>query len=366
MRNKILITLALVALGAWGVSYYLRPLAVVEPVVRGLAVNPVPGSVTAVAEYQADLKSEISGRILRSELELGRSVKKGDFLLALDSGDLQLEIERLESDFAAHKRRVEIGSSLKLELEVAREDLANKKGQVKFGVVSEADITRLERLLKQVEQRIALEKVANDLTTETYENRLKVQRRQLAKMTFVAEFDGVISAIYARPGDLIGGNSTIATIISTSRNVEAKVSEENFAGIRVGQKASVRFLGYGAQTYKSEVVKILPTADPETQRYIVHLSVDLPVEKLVPGLTGEVSIVVAQRANQMLVPRRALRGNQIMVVSGGRVEVRKVEVGFIALNLVEILNGLKDGEQVLVEDLDLFRDGDRVRLKAKS
>lgn len=366
MRNKILLLLGLVALGAWGVSYYLRPQAVVEPVVRGLAINPVPGSVTAVAEYQMELKSEVSGRIARTALELGRSVKKGDFLLALDSADLQLQIEQLESDFAAHKRRVEIGSSLKLEMDVAREDLANKKGQMKFGVVSEAEITRQERQIKQIEQRIALEKVANDLTTETYENRLKVQRRQLAKMTFVAEFDGVISAIFARPGDLIGGNSTIATIISTSRNVEAKVSEENFAGIRVGQKASVRFLGYGSQTYKAEVVKILPTADPETQRYIVHLSVDLPVEKLVPGLTGEVSIVIGQREGQLLVPRRALRGGQIMIVNGGVVEVRKVETGFVALNQVEILKGLKEGDQVLVDDLDLFRDGDRVRIKRKS
>jgi multidrug efflux pump subunit AcrA (membrane-fusion protein) len=51
------------------------------------------------------------------------------------------------------------------------------------------------------------------------------------------------------------------------------------------------------------------------------------------------------------------------VVSNGRVELRKVQVGYVALNVVEILSGLKAGEQVLVEKLDQFRDGDRVRVE---
>ncbi|HTL69009.1 MAG TPA: efflux RND transporter periplasmic adaptor subunit [Lacunisphaera sp.] len=368
MRNKffglpLLISLVVIAAGIWAISYYLRPVALVEVVVKGRAVNAVPGSVNVTAEYNMELKSEIAGRVLRSQLELGRVVHKGDFLVELDSGDLKLEIAQIEADAESHRRRVEVGSSIKLELANDKDDLVEKERMFKLGGISEAELTRQRRLVQQVEQRVQLEDVENEQKTETYKNQLAVKRRQLDKMTFLAPFDGVISELFARPGDLIGANSPIATIISTSRTVEAKVSEENFAGIRVGQKASVRFLGYGSKLYDATVSKILPTADAETQRYVVYLDVAIAPEKLVPGLTGEVSIVLGEREANAILPRRALRGNEVFVVADNRVELRKVKPGYIGLNVAEILDGLKPGEYVLVEELDQFKAGDRVRTK---
>jgi len=110
------------------------------------------------------------------------------------------------------------------------------------------------------------------------------------------------------------------------------------------------------------VTKVLPTANAETQRYIVHLSVDIPVEKLVPGLTGEVSIVLGTRDAAAIIPRRALRGGEVFVVDGGRVELRKVKVGYLTVQ-AEILEGLKKDDEVIVEELDRFQPGDRVRVK---
>ena len=369
MANKSLgYKLALAAAGlllaGWAVTYFLRPVALVEPVLMDKPVNAVPASVSVEAEYLMDLKSEIPGRVARSELDIGRVVHKGDFLFALDTGDLELEIKQIESDLEAHKQTIAVGSSLKLELANAKDELANKERLAKLGNLSDSELTKQQRVVQQAEQKVALEEVGNKQKTETYTNTLAVKRRQLAKMTFTAGFDGVISQVLARPGDLIAANAPVATIISTSRTVEAKVSEENFSGIRVGQKASVRFLGYGNQLYGASVTKVLPTADPETQRYIVYLNVDLPPEKLVPGLTGEVSIVIGQRdAPATVVPRRALRGNELFIVDHGRVELRKVKLGFVALNFAEILDGVKPGELVLVEELDKFQDGDRVRTR---
>jgi RND family efflux transporter MFP subunit len=170
----------------------------------------------------------------------------------------------------------------------------------------------------------------------------------------------VVSEVYARPGDLIGGGAPIALLISTSRTVEARISEENFSNIRVGQKASLRLLGYGNEQFNATVAKVLPTADEETQRYNVHLEVDIELEKLVPGLTGEVSIVTAERSGTVIIPRRALIGDKVMVIADGRVEVRSVTSGYESLNEVEIVEGLEVGEFVITEELDLYRDGDRV------
>jgi hypothetical protein len=155
----------------------------------------------------------------------------------------------------------------------------------------------------------------------------------------------------------------VAKLISSSRMVEAKISEENSAGIKVGQKALVTFLPYGIFQYDAKVTKILPTSDSETQRRIMHLEVTIEPEKLRPGINGEVSITIAERPSQTLVPKRALAGQTLLVVKDGRVQLRKVKTGFESLSAVEIIEGVAHGELVIVDQLDLFHDGDRVKTK---
>jgi RND family efflux transporter MFP subunit len=358
---KFFIVLLVLAVGGFVVRFTLRPIARTEAAYKGIALNAVPGSVTVQAEYIMELKSEAEGRLLTSELDPGKSVKLGQVLAQVDPADLQIEIEHLESEFEAAKKRLAIGSSITIELQNARDTLANSERLLNLKSFAEAEVIKQRRAIRVIEQRAALEEVNNQQLIEGLENTLKVRKNQLRKMTVTAPFDGVVSAVVARPGDLLAAKAPMATLITTSRTVEAKISEENFAGIKIGQKATVRFLGYGGTNYDASVIKILPTADPETQRYIVHLEVKIDPDKLVPGITGEVSIIVAERQNATLVARRALFDNRLYVVVDGKVQRRRVEVGYVALNVAEITKGIEVGDQVIVEELDKFRDGDSVQ-----
>lgn len=358
--KKILIAVAVLVVAGFAISSFLRPTAKVVAAYKGKAVRAVPGSVTVQAEFQMELRSEIAGRVIRSELDPGKAVTGGTILVQIDTGDLELDIEHYQSEYEAKKKSIAVGSSIKLELETANEDLANKERLAKAGTYPLSELEKDRRHVKAIEQRLALEEVMNAQQLAALENILKVKRRQLDKMTIVAPFDGVVSAVFARPGDLINANNPIATLISTSRTVEAKISEENFANIALDQPATVRFLGYGNWEYEAKVVKKLPTADADTQRYIVHLEVKIEPEKLVPGLTGEVNIITGQREAQTIIPRRALFDNNVYVVADGRVQLRKVEVGYMSLNVAEVTKGLATGDQVIVEELEKFRIGDRV------
>jgi RND family efflux transporter MFP subunit len=364
-RLGLKIGLAVLAIAVAGYFFVFasRPLAKVAKVTEGTAYDAVPGSVVVRAEYAMQLKSESGGRVLKSALDEGKVVKEGDFLVQLDPTDLELQIERIDNDLKAAQARLKVGSLSAIELEGARADLVNAERQFKLGSISETDLQRAQRAVTQLEKKVELENVANKQAVDTLDNALRTTQRQHDKARIVALFDGKISEVFARKGDLIGGGSPIATIISTSRTVEAKIAEENFSGIRPGQRATVRFLGYGNQQYDAKVVKVLPTADPETQRYIVHLEVQIDPDLLVPGITGEVNIIVNERKSQAIIPRRALFQRSVFVVKDNRVEQRKVDVGFTSLNQVEITKGLNTGEFVIVEDLDRFRPGDRVRTK---
>lgn len=348
----------------WGVSFLLRPVALVAPAVRGKAVNNVTGTVEVKAEYANELKSEVAGRVLDSALDVGRRVFRGDVLVQLDTGDIDLEIERIKNEIVAAKRKVEVGSTLRPEVLNARDTVASFARQADAGTYPKVELEKQRRSLQQLEQRMDLDEVNLKLALDNLENSLRSKERERAKMTITAPSDGVVTTVYARVGDLIGGNSTIAVIMAITRTVEAKLSEEKFAGVKVGQKASVRFLTFGADQYNAVVSKILPSADSATQRYTVFLDVVLPEGRtLVPGLTGEVSIIVSERANSVLIPRRALVGDYVYVVSGSSLTLRKIQKGYESLNLVEILKGLEPEELVVVDQQDRFRDGDRVRAR---
>lgn len=363
---RLLIVLAVLAALVYGIEAYLRQTAKVEKVIDGEAVDAKPGSVVVKEEYTMQMKSAIAGRVLSKDynLETAKPVKEGDTLVQLDTSDVEIEIEQVQNEYDAAKQRIAVGSSYKYALESAESDFVNTGRLFKLGQISDSDYQKARRGVETIKQQLALEKVRNEEDLRTDENTLKAKRHAMEKMTIKAPFSGVISVVYAHPGDLVDQGSPIVSLITTSRIVEAKISEEDFANIRIGQKATAIFLPYHEWNYNGTVKKILPTADPETQRHLVDLEItDIEPAKLIPGITGEVTIEVGRRQAKAIIPRRALINENVYVVKNGRVELRPVKKGYVWLTGAEILQGLEPGEQVIVEDLDSFRDGDSVRVQ---
>ncbi|HPK49777.1 MAG TPA: efflux RND transporter periplasmic adaptor subunit, partial [Opitutaceae bacterium] len=86
-------------------------------------------------------------------------------------------------------------------------------------------------------------------------------------------------------------------------------------------------------------------------------------DRLRPDITGEVTVTVDERPSDTIIPRRALFGRNVYVVRDGRVRLQPVTVGFVSLTAVEVLTGLSKGDYVIIDKIDQFRDGDRVRIK---
>ncbi len=363
-KLKVAGILVLVAVATWLGVQMMRPEAVVAVAKRERAINAVPGSITVLAERALQVKSDVGGRVLESKLDLSAKVVAGGVLIELDQTDVALQIEQLEHDHDAIHRRIKVGSATEYELQNAQDQLATFEMQLRQGTMTSVDVEKQNRLVKQIEQKLELERIANDQALARIETDLKVVRRKRDLMTVRSPVEGVVSAVFVKPGDLITPGEPVATIIAANRVIEAKISEENFSGLRIGQHATMRFLSYGPVLYPGRVEKILPAADPLTQRYMVHLSAEVDPTLLVPGITGEVNIVVDARDKAIVIPRRALLGRNVFVVNRGRVELRTVEVGFASLNAVEILRGVNEGDLVIVEDLDRFRSGDRVSIVA--
>jgi HlyD family secretion protein len=358
---RFLLIIALLAGGAFAGFYFLRPVVTIAPVRRDTAASAVPGTVTVRAERTYLVVTEVPGRIVTNELKVGQQVKEGDLLVKIDDRSITNDIRQNRARLDALTRRMESGPTRRFELEGAQEQLQYKKTLLEKNAISPAEVSAQERTVRAIEQGIELERTQQELEKALAEASLDSLETALAKTELRSPIDGVVSRVEAFEGDLVGGNTIIAEIVSLTRIVDVKISEENNAAVTLGQPATVRLASYGSEKFPAKVSKLATTADPETQRYVVELEVSASVDKLVPGMTGEAVITVDERQNALLIPRPALVGNHVFVIQDGRAERREVSVGFTALNEAEILEGLQENEWVAVDQLDVLSDGTAVR-----
>ena len=338
-----------------------KPVAVVAEARRSVAVRSVPGTVKVLAKQEMTARCEMRGRVVLSNLQVGKEVQEGEVLIALDSGDLELEMERKEIDLEVARDALEQGSQRSFDLESTRDRLRDARLRFERGELSKAQLEESERSLQKLEDAIARDVASLEVRVRVLENEMKMLERRKEKMLLLSPISGTITEVYVYRGDLIDGSVPVARIISSERLVEVKVSEENFSGIQVGQIARVKFLGYGDTTFSGRVSKALPVADATTQRYTAYLEMEMEDAKLFPGLTGEATITLDERGGAIVVPTRALMGDKIFLVRNGVVSVTPIQRGYGSLTNVEVLKGLEEGDQVIVQDLELFKSGDRVR-----
>jgi membrane fusion protein (multidrug efflux system) len=162
-------------------------------------------------------------------------------------------------------------------------------------------------------------------------------------------------------GALINSGQPVTKVFARRRVVEAKISEESFGRVKLGQPARIRLLTYGTQTFDGTVIELLPSAD-DAQRFTVHLDVKADPDQLRPLSTGEVTITVERIADQIMVLRRSIfDSDKVFVVKDGRVQRRTLELGIVSLNNAQVRKGLAVGELVIVDRLEEFREGQRVR-----
>ncbi len=367
-RAVVNVALVLAVLVAAGFVAYrnLRETARVKAVNRDTAVDAVTGTVLVTADGGfKELKSEAAGKVKSAQAINKKSkFKAGDPLVQLDTTDLDRQIAELERNYRATKERTELQLKDDPREAIAEEQLANAKRLHGLGRLTDEQLKTAQRALDAIRKDLGLGKFDREKLEADHKARMDDLKVLKEKMTvFAPPTDGVVQAPLTWEGALIGGGQPVAIVYSNARIVAAKISEEKFGKVKVGQEANLRLLTYGSQEFKAKVSKLLPTAD-ETQRFEVWLEVEADPEILLPNSTGEATITVDKRPGALVIPRRALINNDtVYVVENGVVRRRSVKVGYLALNVAEIREGLREGEQVIVDRLDEFRDGKRVNIQ---
>lgn len=325
---------------AQGASALVVTLASAQPQSLARSVT-VSGPVSAYEEMQ--LGVELSGqRVTALNVDVGQAVRKGQVLLELDHRTLDSELVQAE----ASMRQAQASSDLAQSKQARGAKLA--AGQL----ISASDLDELRAARTQAEAQVATARAARDAA------RL---RRDFAELR--APADGIISKRLVQPGQVVSSGSELLRLIRDGRlEWRAELPEEQLAGVAVGNPVE---LTYAGQAIAGRIRAVTPGVDAQTRTGTVYVDLSEP-GPLKPGTYVEGRIVTGG-GRALMVPNTAIvqRDGHAYVFTmkdANIVQRRRVRTGQSAQGRIEIVDGVKAGERVVVEGAGFLGDGDRVRV----
>lgn len=240
-------------------------------------------------------------------------------------------------------------------------------GQVK---TAEAQVAQAEAELERAKAGPTKEEVAvAEAQVAAARVALEEAQRRLAGAKITAPVDGTVISVHANVGQAVSMATPIVTLQDLNAlYVRALVNELYISQVQPGQKALVRLEANPSQVLEGTVRQVLPlpSLTAGLANYDVQIEIT-PAENLRPGMTAELQIIAAEKAEALLIPREALvlEGSAwaVRVLRQGEIATVPVETGLRQGRWVEVVNGLQEGERVLTATTSLGTErGDYVWL----
>ena len=362
----ILAGLAAVGVGAavWLGRPEPIPVEVVE-VGRGTVAETVTNTRagTVKACQRAKLAPPAGGQIARLPVKKGDRVEAGQVLLELWNDDIRAQFAVAERDAgAARARREEACVSAK----VARRESNRLAALVERKLVS----TELaERAEGEADAREAACRAATAQVSVS-ESRIDAARATLERTLLRAPFAGTVAEINGEIGEFVTPSPVgiptppAVDVVDTSCiYITAPIDEVDAPRVREGMPARVTLDAFRDRSFKAHVRRVAPyVIDTEKQARTVEVEAEIDElgdALLLPGYSADVEVILAERADVLRVPTRALiEGKRVYVLEDGTVRSRDVTTGIGNWEYTEVTAGIDAGARVVVSiDREGLADG---------
>ncbi len=350
--------------------------------------GPIRSSITLSGEFrpyqEVDVHAKVAGYIRHIYVDVGDKVKEGQTLAIL-------EVPELNAQLAAAKatlRRSQDGI-VRAEKDVQRAESAHSAAHAAYTRLKQASLARpgliaeqelddsqahdLEAEAQVGSTRAALAEAKSQLAVADADQQRYAALEAYSHIT--APFTGVVTKRYADTGALIqAGTSSdtqsmpVVQLAEWSRlRLVVPVPESAVPSLHLGQAIDVVVPSL-KRTFKGQVARFADALNVETRTMHTEIDVENPDDTLVEGMYAETTLVLHQKDDTLTVPiegvrRSGSKGTAFVVNSSGIVEQRAVTLGVDSGQRVEVLSGLKDGEQVVVGNLNALQAGQRVQPK---
>jgi RND family efflux transporter MFP subunit len=305
----------------------------VHPVERGTISSTYAATATLEAYQEAEVLARVSGVVVKLEAEEGDRVREGSTLLRIDDREFRLRLQQAEAEAAKQK-------------------------------------TRFERMQKMFEGNLVsaeeFETAKNDLASADANHGLA--ELELSYTRVAAPMSGTVVRRLVDSGQSVNNGTVLFGMADLDRLLaRVHVPAKEFRNISTDQPVDL-VLDATGERFTGRIRLVSPVVDAQSGTVKVTVEVPRHPASVRPGDFAAVQIVTAQHEGALLVPRAAVladRGDQIVYVAADSVaERRVVTVGFQDDERAEVLSGIREGDQVVIQGQRSLKQGARIRVLA--
>lgn len=304
----------------------------VKPVRVGTVTERIEAVGTALANESVIITAKTTGIIEKITINEGERVKAGQLLVKFEDAETAAELESQKALTLNAQQAYDRAIKLKENNNVAQ--------------------SKVEELLSAWKSGAA---------------RVKVIEARLGDLKLTAPFAGKVGLRRVSAGALVQPGTTITTLDDDSViRLKLSVPEGHLSNVKVGLDVEATAAAYPKQVFRGKVSSIDSRVDQITRASEIRADIPNPDGLLKPGMFMSYKLVLSKRENALLVPEEALlaEGTRqfVFVIEADRAQKREVKIGDRGVGEVEILDGVKAGDNVVVGGIQKIRNNSPVRV----
>jgi RND family efflux transporter MFP subunit len=373
--------LAGLGLGAW--SYQAQHKQVITaaeqhedfvPKLRVATIKPSNNTVvvtlpaTTMAFAQANIFARASGYIDKRNVDIGDDVKEGELLAHITAPEIEHQIAQAQASIGQSQAALQQAQA---NAELANVTWGRDKPLVSEGWVTKQQGTVDEQTLQA--QQAAVGVAQSNLAAQ--QAQLQVLQQQQDYQSVIAPFDGVITQRNIDVGNLVQADSTSGTFMFTimQSNVirtQVHVPQDQAFGLGPGVGAKIRVTEIPGRDFPGKVTRVADALEPNTRTLLTEIDVANADGALSPGIYCTVELDIPRKVPSLIVPADAVvfnaDGLRVAVLENGVAHFRKITVTRDMGTSVDVSDGVKAGDQVILNPPVDLADGSKVEARPEA
>lgn len=269
-----------------------------------------------------------------------------------------------QAELAASDKSLEL---LKAQLNQAKVVLKQAENGCKQAEVAykkaQAGITQTENGSKQADAAYKQAQAGYSNAQAVYSQAVQLMN----DLTVTSPIKGIVSSVNVEEGEMASNAQSAVTIVDMDKvYLNVNVTENLINKVQKGIKVKVNIPSAGKNEFEGEIYTISPAADPRTQLYSIEIEIDNKDHIIKPGMFANVEFDTDIRNDVVVVKSEAITiedGKQIVYIEkNGKVEMREVETGLDNGTYIEVINGIKDGEEIVVKGQNYLQNNSVVKV----
>ncbi|VBB08524.1 rnd efflux pump membrane fusion protein barrel-sandwich domain [Lucifera butyrica] len=377
LKYGVPVLLAFGALGIW--LYRTGSIGPAKVVAAKAEIGTLKPTVFGIGTVQAKMTYNVgpvqTGKILKLYVDQGDSVKAGQVIGEIDPVDMDQRIASYyaalvssQHDTAVAQAQIEQAKS---QNQLAQAEIERYTQLFEQGAISKESLDTQENNAK-VAQAVVDSALSNYQSTQSKmvkaEADYQGQIEQKKNLLLISPVDGVVTARNMEEGSTAVAGQAVYNIIDLRTLwVQTRIDQTQFNGIALGQTAEIVLRSNQSQRLAGKIVRLESQGDTVTEERLVDVKITNTPNNVFLGDLADVTISLPDAVNALYVPANAVKSENgrdgVWVIRDGRAYYRTVKTGVKTMDgNVQILNGLEQGDTVIVYSRSKITDGTRVRM----